>query len=164
MLIAAQRPNATYVAGYRKWQRLGRQVRMGEKAIKILGYATKKITKTDPDTGEETEDRLIRYPVLSVFDRLSRDSMRRFVVGSVGDPFGQVAMPAAWSTVKSSTVNPPGTAGRDGAGLTRSVWPRSPSSARRSHTSSPTYALPTPTSTPAHGSRRPRRQRRRRRS
>jgi antirestriction protein ArdC len=68
LLIAAQAPHATRVAGYRTWQRLGRQVRRGEKAIKILGYSTKKITKTDPETGEETEDRLIRYPLVSVFD------------------------------------------------------------------------------------------------
>jgi antirestriction protein ArdC len=68
LLIAAQCPHATRVAGYRAWQKIGRQVRRGEKAIKILGYSTKKITKTDPETGEETEDRLIRYPVLSVFD------------------------------------------------------------------------------------------------
>jgi antirestriction protein ArdC len=68
LLIAAQCPHATRVAGYRAWQKIGRQVRKGERAIKILGYSTKKITKTDPETGEETEDRLIRYPVLSVFD------------------------------------------------------------------------------------------------
>jgi len=68
LLIATQCPEASRVAGYRTWQRLGRQVRKGEKAIKILGYSTKKITKTDPVTGEETEDRLVRYPVLSVFD------------------------------------------------------------------------------------------------
>jgi antirestriction protein ArdC len=68
LLIATQCPHATRVAGYRTWQRLGRQVRKGERAIKILGYSTKSITRTDPDTGEETEDRLVRYPVLSVFD------------------------------------------------------------------------------------------------
>lgn len=68
MLIAMQRPDATRVAGFRKWQTLGRQVRKGEKAIKILGYSTKKVTKTDPETGEETEDRVARFPVLSVFD------------------------------------------------------------------------------------------------
>lgn len=34
MLIAAQCPHATHVAGYRKWQELGRQVRKGERAIK----------------------------------------------------------------------------------------------------------------------------------
>jgi N-terminal domain of anti-restriction factor ArdC len=67
-LIAAQAPHATYVAGYRPWQQLGRQVRKSERTIKILGYSTKKITKTNPDTGEETDDRVVRYPVLSVFD------------------------------------------------------------------------------------------------
>src|SRR5262249_58512072 len=36
-------------------------------------------------------------------------------------PLGQVAVPAAWSTVKSSTVNPPGLPLDTGAGLTRSV-------------------------------------------
>ena len=68
MLIASQCPHATHVAGYRTWQQLGRQVRKGERAIRILGYSAKKITKTDPDTGGEVEDRLVRYPVLSVFD------------------------------------------------------------------------------------------------
>jgi hypothetical protein len=71
--VDRQRPHATRVAGYGKWQQLGRQVRKGERAIKILGYSTKKITKTDPDTGDEVEDRLVRYPILSVFDPLSRD-------------------------------------------------------------------------------------------
>jgi len=73
MLIALQCPNATHVAGFRKWQELGRQVRKGEKAIKILGYSTKKITKTDPVTGEEVEDRVKRFPVLSVFDVTQTD-------------------------------------------------------------------------------------------
>lgn len=68
MLIAMQCPHATRIAGFRKWQQFGRQVRKGEKAIKILGYSTKKITKTDPETGEEVEDRVARFPVLSVFD------------------------------------------------------------------------------------------------
>ena len=68
MLIAVQCPHATQVAGFRRWQQLGRQVRKGEKAIKILGYSTKKITKTDPVTGEDVEDRVARFPVLSVFD------------------------------------------------------------------------------------------------
>lgn len=38
LLIRAQCPIATQVAGYRAWQRLGRQVRKGEKAIKIFGF------------------------------------------------------------------------------------------------------------------------------
>src|SRR5438876_6872473 len=36
LLILAQRPDAARVAGYRTWQALGRQVRRGEKGIRIL--------------------------------------------------------------------------------------------------------------------------------
>lgn len=36
MLILSACPHATYVAGYRKWQALGRQVRYGQKGISIL--------------------------------------------------------------------------------------------------------------------------------
>jgi hypothetical protein len=36
MLIWAQRPDATRVAGYRTWQKLGRQVKAGSKGIGIL--------------------------------------------------------------------------------------------------------------------------------
>lgn len=36
LLIAAQRPDATYVAGYRAWQALGRQVTRGEHGLTIL--------------------------------------------------------------------------------------------------------------------------------
>jgi hypothetical protein len=35
-LIVSQRPDASRVAGYRTWQRLGRQVRKGERGIRIL--------------------------------------------------------------------------------------------------------------------------------
>lgn len=36
LLIAMANPDATHVAGYRAWQRLGRQVRQGERGISIL--------------------------------------------------------------------------------------------------------------------------------
>lgn len=68
MLIAAQRPNATAVAGFEAWKEKGRQVRKGEKAIRILGYATRKVTETDPTTGEDTEKKVPYFPILSVFD------------------------------------------------------------------------------------------------
>ncbi|MFP3463878.1 ArdC-like ssDNA-binding domain-containing protein [Leifsonia sp. SIMBA_070] len=67
LLILAQRPDATQVAGFRKWQKLGRQVRKGETGIRIFGYSTKKITEED-DKGEEFERRIVRYPILTVFD------------------------------------------------------------------------------------------------
>ena len=40
-------------------------------------------------------------------------------------PAGQVTMPAPSSMVKSSAVNPPGTAGRSGPGLITVSWPAS---------------------------------------
>ncbi|MBT0568588.1 ArdC-like ssDNA-binding domain-containing protein [Williamsia sp. CHRR-6] len=73
LLIAAQRPDATQVAGFRTWQSLGRQVRKGEKAIRIFGFSSKKVTETDPATGDETETRIPRFPILSVFDIAQTD-------------------------------------------------------------------------------------------
>jgi len=72
LLIHAQYPTATAVAGFRQWQTKGRQVRKGEKAIRIFGYSTKTITEQD-DTGTETERRIPRYPILSVFDLTQTD-------------------------------------------------------------------------------------------
>lgn len=37
LLILAQNPEATHVAGYRTWQSIGRQVRKGERGIRIFG-------------------------------------------------------------------------------------------------------------------------------
>lgn len=68
MLIWAQLPEATRVAGFRQWEKLGRHVRKGEKSLKIFGYSTKKTTETDDESGEETTKRRAYFPVLSVFD------------------------------------------------------------------------------------------------
>ncbi len=70
LLIHAQNPDATRVAGYRKWQELGRQVRKGEQAIKIFVPFKKKLE--DPDTGEEG-DRLTGFGLGNVFDVSSTD-------------------------------------------------------------------------------------------
>lgn len=73
MLILGQNPDATQVAGFRQWQARGRQVRAGERAIKIRGYSTKKITTEDPDTGDDIETKQPRFPILSVFDIAQTD-------------------------------------------------------------------------------------------
>lgn len=74
MLILAQKPDASLVAGFRQWQAKGRQVRKGEKSIKIRGYSTKKVTETDEETGDEVEKIMRRYPILSVFDISQTDA------------------------------------------------------------------------------------------
>ncbi|GAA1139799.1 ArdC-like ssDNA-binding domain-containing protein [Nesterenkonia lutea] len=67
LLIMAQMPEASRVAGFRRWQELGRCVSRGEKGIRILGYAKKKIEE-ETEQGE-TEERYVEYfPPLSVFD------------------------------------------------------------------------------------------------
>ncbi|MEY9951657.1 ArdC-like ssDNA-binding domain-containing protein [Leifsonia sp. EB34] len=74
-LILSQNPDATMVAGFRQWQAKGRQVRKGEKSIKIFGYREMKTERAN-DSDEATEDgkRLIRYfPILSVFDIAQTD-------------------------------------------------------------------------------------------
>ena len=71
MLILAQRPDATTVAGYRAWQSLGRQVRRGAKGIGIFGYSTKtsvqEVTDSTGHTDEKTTTRTF-FPVRTVFD------------------------------------------------------------------------------------------------
>jgi antirestriction protein ArdC len=74
LLIMQQCPHARAVAGFRQWQARGRQVRKGEKAIRIFGYSAKKITEEN-EQGEETERRIPRFPVLSVFDVSQTDAI-----------------------------------------------------------------------------------------
>lgn len=68
LLVLAQLPTATRVEGFKRWQELGRQVRAGEKALKIFGYSTRRHAVTDEETGEESVQRSAYFPMLSVFD------------------------------------------------------------------------------------------------
>lgn len=74
LLILSQMPEASRVAGFRKWQSLNRQVVKGSKGIRIFGYSTKKVTEED-ENGNEVEKKIARFPILSVFDPLSRVSL-----------------------------------------------------------------------------------------
>lgn len=81
LLIAMQRPDATLVAGYRKWQSMGRQVRRGEKGITIVAPAPVK-RKREQDVSvqnespvpdgegkeEEAETVIPRFKAATVFD------------------------------------------------------------------------------------------------
>jgi antirestriction protein ArdC len=65
LLIAMQRPDTTRVAGYRAWQKLGRQVRRGEKGIAIFAPMTYK--QMDGEDDETREERMF-FRVVHVFD------------------------------------------------------------------------------------------------
>ena len=65
MLIAMQRPDATRVAGFKAWQALRRQVRKGERGIRILAPLLVKDKEADDP---ETAERLVFFRSVSVFD------------------------------------------------------------------------------------------------
>jgi N-terminal domain of anti-restriction factor ArdC len=64
MLIYLQRPDATFIAGYRRWQELGYQVRKRERGIRI--FAPSPRLHLNPET-QQTEE-YVRFVVVSVFD------------------------------------------------------------------------------------------------
>lgn len=68
LLILAQKPDATRVAGYRTWQSLDRHVKKGEKAIRIIAPAYHKRRDIDAHTGEEVERQVTFFRSAAVFD------------------------------------------------------------------------------------------------
>jgi len=63
-LIYHQRPTAQFLKGYRGWQKLGRQVKKGEKAIQIFAPVSRKVLNK---MGEE-ERHLSGFRMANVFD------------------------------------------------------------------------------------------------
>jgi antirestriction protein ArdC len=78
LLIAAQCPHATQVAGYATWRRIGRHVRQGEQAIWILApMLVRRLAKDDhgsaSDHAVETEPALSGFRAVPVFDLSQTD-------------------------------------------------------------------------------------------
>jgi len=68
LLIADQREDATRVAGYRAWQREGRQVRKGEKAIWVFAPIKRSWNETDEEGNLTTHVRVNGFTCVPVFD------------------------------------------------------------------------------------------------
>ncbi len=84
LLIHAQNPDATRVAGYRTWQSLGRQVRKGERGIKILApitYRARTGAAADASDDEDRPRELRGFRVEHVWDISQTD----------GEPLPEVA-------------------------------------------------------------------------
>ena len=64
-LIVSQRGDATQVAGYKTWLALGRQVKKGERGIRILAPCVRKLE--DKESGERVR-RVVAFRTVSVFD------------------------------------------------------------------------------------------------
>jgi len=82
LLIVSQRPDATRVAGFKKWKELGRYVRKGERGIRILAPCPFKRIETDDD-GQPTTREGVYFKVVSVFDVAQTD----------GEPLPDVDVP-----------------------------------------------------------------------
>src|ERR687886_121235 len=67
LLILAQKPEATRVAGYKTWQALGRQVKKGERAISIFAPRPYRVT-TEDEAGEEQTREGLTFRSVPVFD------------------------------------------------------------------------------------------------
>lgn len=82
LLIAMQMPNATAVASYTDWKRkFGRQVRKGERGIRILAPVRYRRKVEDEDGDEAVVERLAGFRLASTFDVSQTD----------GEPLPQIA-------------------------------------------------------------------------
>ena len=67
ILIMLQKPEASLVAGYKKWQTLNRQVKKGEKGITILAPCQHK-KEIETEGGETKEVSWLSFRAVKVFD------------------------------------------------------------------------------------------------
>src|SRR2546423_13155501 len=71
-----QRPDATQVAGFHAWKKLGRIVRKGEHGIHIVAPVTRRLEADDKydEVEEKSARHLVGFRGAVVFDSLSRVS------------------------------------------------------------------------------------------
>lgn len=73
-LIWMQNPEATQVAGYNRWEEVGRQVRKGEQGLEVLAPVMIKIKDKDKLTGEDVERQYMKgFRSVYVFDVAQTD-------------------------------------------------------------------------------------------
>jgi antirestriction protein ArdC len=86
MLIASQKPNASYVAGFRTWNQLGRFVKKGEKGIVILAPIVRRKAENDEDH-QEASASVAGFRAAYVFDVSQTDGQELPHIGMVqGEP------------------------------------------------------------------------------
>jgi hypothetical protein len=78
VLIWRERPNARRIASYRGWLALDRQVRWGEKGIRVMAPTYRRVPPaTRPELGEHEEREIgrLRFRIVSVFDVSQTDAI-----------------------------------------------------------------------------------------
>ena len=68
ILVMCQRPDATHVAGFRRWLELGRCVRKGEKAIRIFAPVRYRRRHAEETDDNQDEPQLVGFKLAAVFD------------------------------------------------------------------------------------------------
>jgi len=86
LLIALQKPAASYVAGFRTWNQLGRFVKKGERGIMILAPIVQRKAQ-NPHDSESDSPIIMGFRAAYVFDVSQTDGQDLPQIGSVqGDP------------------------------------------------------------------------------
>ena len=87
MLIASQKPNASYVAGFRTWNELGRFVKKGEKGILILAPIVRRSPEKDEENRDDVSASIAGFRAAYVFDVSQTDGKELPQIDKVhGDP------------------------------------------------------------------------------
>lgn len=91
LLILMQKPEASYVAGYKTWETLGRHVKKGEKGITILAPCPYKSVKyvevVDPNTGQVKRDE--QGNVMKERKEISRASFKAISIFDISQTEGK---------------------------------------------------------------------------
>lgn len=104
MLIYTQREDASHVAGFHAWRKLGRFVRKGEKGILILAPM---IFKRDDTASPETDEQesIVRFKAAYVFDVAQTDGEPLPEFATVhGDPAGHLERLKQFTTDRNITL------------------------------------------------------------
>jgi len=118
MLIFWQRPDATHVAGFNTWKRLGRHVKLGEKGIVILAPMMLRPKTDDQTTESEPKPQpVVRFQGVHVFDVSQTEGNPLPEPATVsGDPGEHTARLKALVAERGITLDHAGIpAGADGA-------------------------------------------------
>lgn len=84
ILIYLQRPDATLVAGFHAWKRLGRSVKKGERGIRIIAPVSRRrqtgsdtTVTSDPDDNNSTDGtrEVVAFRPVAVFDRTQTEGL-----------------------------------------------------------------------------------------
>jgi antirestriction protein ArdC len=87
MLIASQMPSASYVAGFRTWNELGRYVKKGERGILILAPILRRRPENEEENREDGSASIAGFRAAYVFDLSQTDGKELPQIDKVhGDP------------------------------------------------------------------------------